>query len=348
MQVVPRLTVERMRHDDIATVHQIEREIFLSPWPRNAYASELSQNRQAFYLVLRQGGVIIGYAGVWRVAHEAHVTTIGVRASDQRHGYGTALFAALILRAYEMGARWVTLEVRASNLHAMQLYERFGFKQIALHAAHGGVVPELAAREHLQAIAPVVDAAMRPLAGGWDDLDAVTVTRGPGLVGCLLIGALYAQAVATARRLPICGVSHLAGHVYSAWLAEPGLEPPFLALVVSGGHTECIELVAHGEAVRLASTRDDAAGEAFDKVARLLGLPYPGGPAIQGAAVDGDAGRFPLPRTRLGNAFSFSGLKTAVRYTIRDLPAAELDGHGVPGSAETVSALAASFQHTAV
>ena len=220
--------------------------------------------------------------------------------------------------------------------------------QIALHAAHGGVVPELAAREHLQAIAPVVDAALRPLAGGWDDLDAVTVTRGPGLVGCLLIGALYAQAVATARRLPICGVSHLAGHVYSAWLAEPGLEPPFLALVVSGGHTECIELVAHGAAVRLASTRDDAAGEAFDKVARLLGLPYPGGPAIQGAAVDGDAGRFPLPRTRLGNAFSFSGLKTAVRYTIRDLPAAELDGHGVPGSAETVSALAASFQHTAV
>ena len=130
MQVVPRLTIERMRHDDIATVQQIEREIFLSPWPRNAYASELSQNRQAFYLVLRQGGVIIGYAGVWRVAHEAHVTTIGVRASEQRHGYGTALFAALILRAYEMGARWVTLEVRASNLHAMRLYERFGFKEI--------------------------------------------------------------------------------------------------------------------------------------------------------------------------------------------------------------------------
>jgi len=220
--------------------------------------------------------------------------------------------------------------------------------QIALHAAHGGVVPELAAREHLQAIAPVVDEALQPLPRGWDDVDAITVTRGPGLVGCLLVGVLYAQAVAAARRLPICGVSHLAGHVYSAWLAEAELEPPFLALVVSGGHTECIELRAHGEAVRLASTRDDAAGEAFDKVARLLGLEYPGGPAIQRAAAGGDASRFPLPRTRLGDAFSFSGLKTAVRYTVRDLPSTELDGAGVPTRAETVSALAASFQQTAV
>src|SRR5947209_8776441 len=124
MQVVPRLSVERMRHDDISTVQQIEREIFLSPWPKNAYASELSQNRQACYLVLRQVGAIVGYAGIWRVAHEAHVTTIGVRADDQHRGYGTTLFAALVHRAYDMGARWVTLEVRASNLHAMRLYER--------------------------------------------------------------------------------------------------------------------------------------------------------------------------------------------------------------------------------
>jgi ribosomal-protein-alanine N-acetyltransferase len=130
MQVVPRLSVERMRYEDISTVQQIEREIFLSPWPRNAYASELAQNRQAQYLVLRQGGEVIGYAGIWRVAHEAHVTTIGVRTADQRRGYGTTLFAALVQRAYEMGARWVTLEVRATNLHAMRLYERFGFKVI--------------------------------------------------------------------------------------------------------------------------------------------------------------------------------------------------------------------------
>ncbi|MBV8301430.1 MAG: ribosomal protein S18-alanine N-acetyltransferase [Candidatus Dormibacteraeota bacterium] len=130
MQVVPRLSVERMRFDDIAAVQQIEREIFLSPWPKNAYASELSQNRQACYLVLRRDGVILGYAGIWRVAREAHVTTIGVRASDQHRGLGTVLFAALIQRAYEMGARWITLEVRATNLHAMRLYERFGFKAI--------------------------------------------------------------------------------------------------------------------------------------------------------------------------------------------------------------------------
>lgn len=219
--------------------------------------------------------------------------------------------------------------------------------QIALHAAHGGVVPELAARQHLEALAPVVREALQPLARGWDDVDAIAVTRGPGLVGCLLVGVLYAEGAAAGRALPICGVSHLAGHVYSAWLADHELEPPFLALVVSGGHTECVELVQHGEAVRLAATRDDAVGEAFDKAARLLGLAYPGGPAIQQAAEGGDAGRFPLPRTRIAGGFSFSGLKTAVRYTIRDLPSDELRD-GVPWRAETVSALAASFQQAAV
>jgi len=130
MQVVPRLAIEPMRYDDIGTVQQIEREIFISPWPRNAYASELSQNRQASYIVLRNNGVIVGYAGIWRMVHEAHVTTIGVRASDQHRGYGTTLFAALVLRAYDMGARWMTLEVRASNLQAMRLYERFLFTVI--------------------------------------------------------------------------------------------------------------------------------------------------------------------------------------------------------------------------
>ena len=197
--------------------------------------------------------------------------------------------------------------------------------QIALHAPHGGVVPELAARAHLEMLAPVVDAALAEVEGGWDAIDAVAVTRGPGLAGCLVVGAAYAQAAARGRGLPITGVSHLAGHVYSAWLADAELEPPFVALVVSGGHTDTIELSRHGEARRLASTRDDAVGEAFDKVARMLGLPYPGGPVVERAARSGDPRRFPLPRTRLEGAFSFSGLKTAVRYAIRDLPAAELD-----------------------
>ena len=220
--------------------------------------------------------------------------------------------------------------------------------QIALHAEHGGVVPELAARAHLEAIAPVVDAALRPLPGGWDDVDALAVTRGPGLVGCLLVGALYAQGAAAARGLPIVGVSHLAGHVYSAWLAGRHFEPPLLALVVSGGHTDCIELREHGVAERLASTRDDAAGEAFDKVARMLGLEYPGGPAIQREAESGDPDRFPLPRTHLDSAFSFSGLKTAVRYAIRDLGPDMVGADGVPRDAGAVSAMAASFQRAAV
>ena len=220
--------------------------------------------------------------------------------------------------------------------------------QIALHAPHGGVVPELAARAHLEAMTPVVESALAALAGGWDDVEAVAVTRGPGLIGCLLIGALYAQAAALARGLPVVGVSHLAGHVYSAWLGEPALEPPYLALVVSGGHTETMVLHDHGRAERLAATRDDAAGEAFDKVARLLGLAYPGGPAIQRAAERGDPARFPLPATRLAGGFSFSGLKTAVLYAVRGLGTDKLDDAGTPRDPEVVAALAASFQAAAV
>ena len=220
--------------------------------------------------------------------------------------------------------------------------------QIAMHAPHGGVVPELAARSHLEAIATVVDSALRSLPGGWDDLDAMTVTRGPGLAGCLLVGTLYAEGAALARGLPLCGVSHMAGHVYSAWLADPSLEPPYLALVVSGGHTECVLLREHGVAERLGGTRDDAAGEAFDKVARLIGLPYPGGPAVERAARGGDPSRFPLPVTRIPGGFSFSGLKTAVRYTVRDLPDTARTDSGVPRDEQTVADLAASFQNAAI
>jgi N6-L-threonylcarbamoyladenine synthase len=218
--------------------------------------------------------------------------------------------------------------------------------QIALHAPHGGVVPELAARAHLEMLSTVVDAAL--IGHGWEAVDAVAVTRGPGLAGCLIVGTAYAQAVARVREVPITGVSHLAGHVYSAWLADKGLEPPFVALVVSGGHTDTIELRAHGEYRRVASTRDDAVGEAFDKVSRMLGLGYPGGPAIERAARTGDPRRFHLPRTRIEAAFSFSGLKTAVRYAIRDLPAEECDTDGVPRRPEVRDSLAAAFQEVAV
>jgi len=219
--------------------------------------------------------------------------------------------------------------------------------QIPLHTRYGGVVPELAARAHLECIVPVVDEALEP-AGGWGGIDAVCVTRGPGLIGCLVVGAAYAQAAAAARDLPIVGVSHMAGHVYSAWLADPGLEPPYVALVVSGGHTDTIELRGFGDAQVLARTRDDAAGEAFDKVARMLGLGFPGGPAVERAAAAGDAARFPLPRTRLEGAFSFSGLKTAVLYAIRDLSDTSRDATGAPRDAQVRADLAASFQACAV
>jgi len=220
--------------------------------------------------------------------------------------------------------------------------------QVAAHAEYGGVMPELAARMHLEAIDTVVARALAVLPRGWEELDAVAVTRGPGLAGCLLVGTSFAEAAAAGRDLPIVGVSHMAGHVYSAWLAEAELEPPYLALVVSGGHTDVVELRGHGDAVRLASTRDDAAGEAFDKVARLLGLPYPGGPAVERAARQGDASRFPLPRTRLPGSFSFSGLKTAVRYAVRDLGPAALNHRGIPRDPAVVADLAASFQAAAV
>ncbi len=220
--------------------------------------------------------------------------------------------------------------------------------QVELHAPHGGVVPDLAARSHLEALEPVVREALATLPGGWDALDAVAVTRGPGLAGCLVVGVAFAQAAARARGLPLAGVSHIAGHLHSARLADPTLEPPFVALVASGGHTECLLLDAGGGVTRLGATRDDAAGEAFDKVARLLGLGYPGGPAVQRAAAAGDPARHRLPRTRLEGAFSFSGLKTAVRYAVRDLGDAALDAAGTPADPQTVADLAAAFQDSAV
>jgi N6-L-threonylcarbamoyladenine synthase len=220
--------------------------------------------------------------------------------------------------------------------------------QVALHAPHGGVVPDLAARSHLRALGPTVGAALTALPGGWEEIDAVAVTRGPGLVGCLVVGVAFAASAARARGLPLVGVSHIAGHLHSARLADPTLEAPFCALVASGGHTECLLLDADGTVQTLAATRDDAAGEAFDKAARLLGLGYPGGPAIERAATTGDPRAHRLPRTRLEAAFSFSGLKTAVRYAVRDLGPGAIDERGVPRDPQTVADLAAAFQEAAV
>jgi N6-L-threonylcarbamoyladenine synthase len=191
--------------------------------------------------------------------------------------------------------------------------------QIALHRAHGGVVPELAARGQITAIAPVVDAALEEAGATASDLDAVAVTQGPGLAGSLLVGVNTAKALALAWQKPLIPVNHLEAHVYASWLDQPGRDAiipafPSVALLVSGGHTALILMESHARGRLLGQTIDDAAGEAFDKGARLLGLGYPGGPAIQRAAEGGDPDAVALPRAWLGTSldFSFSGLKTSL------------------------------------
>jgi len=193
--------------------------------------------------------------------------------------------------------------------------------QDALHAPYGGVVPEIAARAHLQTLVPVIERALEQASSRWDDIDAVAVTRGPGLIGCLLVGVNLSQAVAWARGLPVIGVSHLAAHVFAGQLEDPGLRPPVLGLVVSGGHSDLIRWHEDGSIEVIGRTRDDAAGEAFDKGARILGLPFPGGPAIDRLARSGNPSAFRFPRPRApGFDFSFSGVKTALLYEVRKHP----------------------------
>ena len=189
----------------------------------------------------------------------------------------------------------------------------------AVHAQYGGVVPELASRDHQRLIVPVVEQALEEAGVVASDLDAVAVTYGPGLAGSLLVGLSFAKAYAFALDVPLVGVNHLEGHIYSVFIDEPAPAFPYLCLIVSGGHTQLV-LVEDGFRHRtLGTTRDDAAGEAFDKVAKLLGLGYPGGPAIDRLAQSGDPSFHAFPRTRLGLDFSFSGLKTSVLYYLNGL-----------------------------
>jgi N6-L-threonylcarbamoyladenine synthase len=226
--------------------------------------------------------------------------------------------------------------------------------QVELHAGYGGVVPELAARSHLERLPLVLDAALRGAGKGLDDVDLVAVTRGPGLIGALLVGVGFAQGLALDRGLPLVGVSHLDGHIRSAMLSSDEARLPLLTLVVSGGHTELVLLGEDGAHRVLGRTLDDAAGEAFDKVARMLGLGYPGGPHIDRLAASVDAVRagrdFPLPAIKVdGLDFSFSGIKTSVRYALeRRLglrQGAGLDAaQSLELDADLVTAACASFQ----
>ncbi len=215
--------------------------------------------------------------------------------------------------------------------------------QAAAHARFGGVVPEVASRHHLELAVPVVEAALAEAGAGLDDVEAVAVTTGPGLIGALLVGVSTAKAIAAPRRLPLIPVNHLQGHVAANFLEPEPLEPPFLCLVASGGHTMLAAARDHGGHEVLGRTLDDAAGEAFDKVARMLGLGYPGGPEVQRLAEEGDPEAFRLPVAMSrdpGLDFSFSGLKTALVYLCRDL--------GEEGVAERRADLAAGFQAAAV
>lgn len=204
-----------------------------------------------------------------------------------------------------------------------------------VHKIYGGVVPELASRAHLTAIDPVVGSALDEAGLSIGDVQAIAVTAGPGLVGSLLVGVCYAKALAAAGNRTLIGVHHLEGHVFAGKLEDPSLQPPFVALIVSGGHTLLLDVPEWGRYILMGQTRDDAAGEAFDKVAGMLGLGYPGGPEIERLAKHGiDRFEFPRPMLGAGLDFSFSGLKTAVLYAVKasdDLEADRAD-------------LAASFQ----
>lgn len=215
--------------------------------------------------------------------------------------------------------------------------------QVAVHEKFGGVVPELAARAHLSLIDQVVEQALSRALTLKCNLAAVAVTQGPGLAGALLVGLSYAKALGYGLRLPVVGVNHLQGHIASAWLADPTFPVPCIVLVVSGGHTHLYRRDGNGRCILLGHTRDDAAGEAFDKGAQMLGLGYPGGPAIDRVARSGDPGAMLFPQFRGGRKsleFSFSGLKTSLLYKLRDMI--------VPPSPRQIADLAASYQEAIV
>ncbi len=221
--------------------------------------------------------------------------------------------------------------------------------QIAIHERFGGVVPELASREHLEKIVPIVEEAFARPGVPPSDIDGFAVTVGPGLVGSLLVGVSYAKAMAFALQKPLVGVNHIEGHIYSVAFENPPVEYPALALIVSGGHTNLFHIPEPGKYKVVARTRDDAAGEAFDKVAKMLGLGYPGGPIIERLAREGNphAVRFPIPRMGDGLPdFSFSGLKTAVTKHVREIGLQPVT-NGEPPSQE-IKDLAASFQSVVV
>ncbi|MBO7664330.1 tRNA (adenosine(37)-N6)-threonylcarbamoyltransferase complex transferase subunit TsaD [Candidatus Saccharibacteria bacterium] len=226
--------------------------------------------------------------------------------------------------------------------------------QIDIFAEYGGVIPEIAARSHLEAMMPVINRALKDASCTWNDIDAIAVTHAPGLLGSLLIGTLTARTLAILHNKPLYAVHHLKSHIYANWLErEKFPEFPILALVISGGHTQILSMQKHNDFKIIGTTLDDAVGECFDKIAKILGLPYPGGPSIAKAALSGDPNKYHFPHPKVdGYNFSFSGLKTAVLRAVQkelDLPISH-PSHDLKNhlSEQQVADFAASFQKTAV
>lgn len=237
--------------------------------------------------------------------------------------------------------------------------------QIDIHAAYGGVVPEVAARSHIEVINPVINQALSDANTSWDDIDAIAVTYAPGLIGSLLVGTLAARTLATLHNKPLYPIHHVEAHVYANFITEqadslsltlPSKQPdfPMLALIVSGGHSQLVLFRDHGDYELLGQTQDDAVGEAFDKVAKIIGLPYPGGPSIAKAALEGDARKYALPKAKLADPynFSFSGLKTAVLRAVQKEVGVDFTfpSHELPARVSDVQRVdfAASFQRIAI
>lgn len=226
--------------------------------------------------------------------------------------------------------------------------------QIDIHAVYGGVVPEVAARSHIEVINPVINQALADAECSWDDIDAIAVTYAPGLIGSLLVGTLAARTLATLKQKPLYPIHHVEAHVYANFLNEQAPEFPMLALIVSGGHSQLALFRDHGDYELLGQTQDDAVGEAFDKVAKILGLPYPGGPSIATAALNGDPYRYQLPKAKLAGLydFSFSGLKTAVLRAVQRETGVDFTfpSHELPARLHEQQRydFAASFQRIAV
>ena len=365
--------IEPMKVEDIDEVANIERLSFKSPYSKRLLLDEL-RGENHVYLVAKSNDKVIGYGGMWYILDEAHINNIAIHPDFRRMGIGGGLVKELIKNASHSGMKAMTLEVRKSNVAAIEMYTLAGFEgvgyrkgyyedsedalimwkhdltdgkeslnvlaietscdetsasivsggrkilsnvissQIELHRKFGGVVPEIAARKHVEMIIPVVDEAIKQSGLDISQIDAVASTYGPGLVGALLVGLTGAKAMAMALDVPFIGVNHIEGHIYSNILAHEDLAPPFLCLTVSGGHTELVIVKDHGVYEVLGKTKDDAMGEAFDKVGRTLGLPYPAGPVIDELAKRGDPTYVKLPKTKVADNyydFSFSGIKTA-------------------------------------